>query len=90
MPRAEYEATRVSLSDRIDANANRVGALELRLTSRLDRGEGLDAGVAAVTGSPFEAAGARAAGTRALIATVISVVAVLASVISVIVIIARK
>jgi hypothetical protein len=63
-----------------------VSALELRLTSRLDRGEGADAGAAAVTGSPFEAAGARAAASRALIATVISVVAVLASVISIVII----
>jgi len=35
-----------ALSDRVTASADRVGALELRLTSRLDRGEGADVGAA--------------------------------------------
>jgi hypothetical protein len=47
LPRTEYDAARTALSDRIAFNADRVGALELRLTSRLDRGEGSDAGTAA-------------------------------------------
>jgi hypothetical protein len=46
LPRTEYDAARTALSDRIAFNADRVGALELRLTSRLDRGEGADAGTA--------------------------------------------
>jgi hypothetical protein len=46
LPRAEYDAAHVALADRITANAERVAALELRLTSRLDRGEGADAGAA--------------------------------------------
>jgi len=44
--RAEYEAASTALSDRVTASADRVGALELRLTSRLDRGEGADVGAA--------------------------------------------
>jgi hypothetical protein len=50
MPRAEHEAEIKSLSDRVTANADRVAALELRLTSRLDRGEGSDAGAAGQRG----------------------------------------
>ena len=48
--RAEYEAASTALSDRVTASADRVGALELRLTSRLDRGEGSDAGAAGQRG----------------------------------------
>jgi hypothetical protein len=47
MSRVETEARLIALSDRITANADRMGALELRLTSRLDRGDGADLGTAA-------------------------------------------
>jgi hypothetical protein len=50
IPRAEYDAAHASLADRVTANAERVAALELRLTSRLDRGEGSDAGAAGQRG----------------------------------------
>jgi hypothetical protein len=46
LPRVEYDQAQAALSDRITANADRVGALELRLTSRLDRGEGAETGAA--------------------------------------------
>jgi hypothetical protein len=46
IPRSEYDAAHAALSDRVSANADRVAALELRLTSRLDRGEGADVGAA--------------------------------------------
>jgi hypothetical protein len=46
LPRVEYDTAHAALSERITANSDRVGALELRLTSRLDRGEGADAGSA--------------------------------------------
>ena len=46
LPRAEYDTAQAAMSDRITAASDRVGALELRLTSRLDRGAGADAGAA--------------------------------------------
>jgi len=46
IPRAEYDAAAASLSDRVTANTERMAALELRLTSRLDLGQGADAGAA--------------------------------------------
>lgn len=46
LPRVEYDTAHSALAERVSANAERVGALELRLTSRLDRGEGTDAGAA--------------------------------------------
>jgi len=50
IPRAEYDAAHAALADRVVANAIRVDALELRLTSRLDRGEGTEAGAAGQRG----------------------------------------
>lgn len=47
IPRAEYDAAHTALGARVDANAERVAALELRLTSRLDLGEGTDRGTSA-------------------------------------------
>jgi len=46
IPRGEYDTAYDALTGRVTANAERVAALELRLTSRLDRGEGSDAGAA--------------------------------------------
>ena len=46
IPRAEYDTAHAALTERVTSNADRVAALELRLTSRLDRGEGSDAGAA--------------------------------------------
>jgi hypothetical protein len=45
LSRTEYNSAQSALGQQIDANAERLGALELRLTSRLDRGEGADTGV---------------------------------------------
>jgi hypothetical protein len=45
LPRTEYDTAHRALSERISVMSDRVGALELRLTSRLDRGEGADTGV---------------------------------------------
>jgi len=50
IPRAEYDSAHDALSARVNANADRVAALELRLTSRLDRGEGSEAGAAGQRG----------------------------------------
>jgi hypothetical protein len=44
IPRAEYDAAHSALTERVSANAARVDALELRLTSRLDLGEGAGKG----------------------------------------------
>jgi hypothetical protein len=46
IPRSEYDAAQKALTERVAVNSDRVAALELRLTSRLDRGEGSDAGAA--------------------------------------------
>jgi hypothetical protein len=46
IPRTEYETAHIALSERLTVNSDRISALELRLTSRLDRGEGADAGMA--------------------------------------------
>jgi hypothetical protein len=44
LPRTEYDQAHTSLADRITVNGERVAALELRLTRRLDLGEGHAAG----------------------------------------------
>jgi len=44
LPRTEYEAAHQALQDRVTVATERLAALELRLTSRLDRGEGVDLG----------------------------------------------
>lgn len=44
LPRTEYETAHSALAERVTFVADRMGALELRLTSRLDRGEGSEAG----------------------------------------------
>ena len=46
IPRGEYDTAYDALTGRVAANAERVAALELRLTSRLDLGEGTDRGTA--------------------------------------------
>jgi hypothetical protein len=46
LPRTEYDTAHAALNDRVNSVTERLGALELRLTSRLDRGEGQDAGTA--------------------------------------------
>jgi len=73
LPRAEYAAGHSALSERVAGNADRVAALELRLTSRLDRGEGTDLGQA---GQRTE--------QRLNISQVIAAAAVLVAIISVI------
>lgn len=44
VPRTEYDARNKALEDRVAGNADRMGALELQLTSRLDLASGRDAG----------------------------------------------
>jgi hypothetical protein len=44
LPRTEYDSNHKALEDRIGVNTERMAALELRLTSRLDRGEGIETG----------------------------------------------
>lgn len=44
IPRAEYDSAHAALVDRVSANADRVGSLELRLTSRLDTSAGEKSG----------------------------------------------
>ena len=46
IPRAEFDAAVEAASARITANAERLGALELRIQSRLDLGEGTSSGAA--------------------------------------------
>ena len=46
IPRAEFDAAHASLSAQVTAVTDRMAALELRLTSRLDLGQGADAGTA--------------------------------------------
>jgi hypothetical protein len=79
IPRAEYDASFAALADRVASNAARVDSLELRLTSRLDRGEGADTG----------AAGQRI-DQRASLGTVIAAVATLVAVISFVLYIVKK
>ena len=50
IPRAEYDTAHAALTERVTSSADRVAALELRLTSRLDRGEGTEAGAAGQRG----------------------------------------
>jgi hypothetical protein len=79
IPRAEYDAAHDALSDRVAANADRVAALELRLTSRLDLGEGSDRG----------AAGTRTE-QRLNISQVIAAIATLAAVLSFVLYVVKK
>jgi hypothetical protein len=44
MPRSEYDTAHAALVDRITIQTERMAALELRLTSRLDIGQGTDEG----------------------------------------------
>lgn len=44
LPRLEYDTAHAALAERVSSNATQLAALELRLTSRLDRGEGSEAG----------------------------------------------
>jgi hypothetical protein len=46
IPRIEYDSSHQALADRVTGQQDRLAALELRLTSRLDRGEGADVGAA--------------------------------------------
>jgi hypothetical protein len=79
LTRAEYDAAHKAVDDRINANADRVAALELRLTSRLDRGEGSDSGAATTRTEQ-----------RLNLSQVIAAVAVLVAIASVIVLVIRK
>jgi hypothetical protein len=79
IPRAEYDTAHAALTDRVTANADRVAALELRLTSRLDVGEGADRGTSSARTEQ-----------RLTVSQVIAALAVLATVVSIIILYATK
>jgi hypothetical protein len=95
LPRTEYEASHSALSERVTASVERMGNLELRLTGRLDRGDGITAGTTAtVTDRRAEAGFAqtvqtdRAAQLRATIGiAVASFSAVVAVIVGIVVIV---
>lgn len=97
VPRAETDAWREALTDKLNASAGR-NAEEIRaLTTRIDRGEGSASGQQLVTGSPFDAAALqqaadanRSAASARIIATVIAGVSALVAVITVIALILKK
>ena len=79
MPRAEHESEIKGLEVRVTANAERLAALELRLTSRLDLGEGSDRGTSAARGEQ-----------RVTVSQVIAALAVVAAVVSIILYAVKK
>ena len=83
IPRAEYDTAHASLADRVTANADRLAALELRLTSRLDRGEGSEAGAAGLRSE-------RRLDTGQAVAIVVALVVTIGLVVSVITLIVHK
>jgi hypothetical protein len=89
MPRMEYDTAHKALEDRVGGVETRFSAMELRFQSRLDRGEGQQAGAQSVTGSGYEAAVAdaasRASRTSQMIAIAGVVIAVVAVAVSVII-----
>jgi hypothetical protein len=98
LPRSEYDAASRSMSALVSANADRatnqmtaflerLTALELRLTSRLDLGQGAEAGEKSVTGTGFEIASAAEAQKRARQSQIISVVSAVIAVASILVVI---
>lgn len=82
LPRSEYETARNALVELMAANADRVSALELRLTSRLDLGQGQDTGTSNATEAAAVLA-VRSLQVRYVIATtVISLVFIITSVLT--------
>jgi hypothetical protein len=81
IPRVEYDAAHSTVVDQVATMGNRLAALELRLTSRLDRGEG---GQAAVTQSRGEEREERGL-ARSQIMAVLVALALLVSVASVLI-----
>jgi hypothetical protein len=79
IPRAEFDAAHKALTTQVTANTERMTALELRLTSRLDLGQGADVG----------AAGQRT-DQRLNMSQVIAAIATLAAVISLILYVTKK
>lgn len=79
LPRIEYDAAHQALVDRINLAGERIGALELRLTSRLDISEGSVSG------------GAYSRTERRLdLGQVIAVVAVIVAIVSVMIVVFKK
>jgi uncharacterized tellurite resistance protein B-like protein len=79
IPRAEYDTAHTALGERVSSLSDRLVALELRLTSRLDRGEGSEAG----------ASGQRSE-TRLNVGAVIGVALFLLSVVTFVILYATK
>lgn len=97
IPRAEVEVRLKAVETQIQTLTERIASMELRLTTRLDRGEGAGAGIASVTGTPYEAATAAearqvAAGAqqRAVMALVISGILLVVTLASVIFAVVKK
>lgn len=95
--RSEYEAARGALADRVTMNADRLAALELRLTSRLDRGEGAEAGSAATVtdrraeaGFTHKVEADRATQLRATISIVVAAISAIIAAAAIIVLIVKK
>jgi hypothetical protein len=79
LPRTEYQTAHEALGDRINTNAERLAAIELRITSRLDADQGAETGA--------EAARRRA---NALITAVIGGLAVLIALVSTVAYLLKK
>jgi hypothetical protein len=85
IPRTEYSSAHDSLTERIGAMNDRLGALELRLTSRLDRGEGAHEGTARQVTETRENKTLANSTMAIVIQSLIGLVAVAALIISVVV-----
>ena len=85
LPRIEYDTAHAALIDRINGMSDRLSALELRLTSRLDRGEGQEAGASRNVTQARESKLAAKSGTAIFLQVLVVVIAVAAIIISVVV-----
>jgi len=81
IPRAEFDSSVKAILDRVGAYGERLNALELRLTSRLDRGEGGQTAVTQARGEEREERGL----ARSQIMAILVALALLVSVVSVVV-----
>jgi hypothetical protein len=85
VPRDETDVWRQQLSDKVDVFSGRLAELELRLTRRLDLGQGEDEGKESVTGTRFQAASVAEADRRARTSQLIAVAAVIIAIAAIVV-----
>jgi hypothetical protein len=89
MPRQEYDTAHNALEDKVTSIETRFNAMELRFSTRLERGESQQAGAQSVTGTGFESAVVEATGravkTGQLISAAGVVIAIVAIAVSVII-----